>query len=271
MPTSTYDLVIIGGSCAGLGLAEAASGSVLLIEPGPMLAADFVESMDPGTGWQQTAAQSGLARWLQNELRGRDALSERGVHLPALGALLYEHLAQSAIDYRFLCGVLNCRVEADGATLELHDRSGLWTVHARALVDTTSRCHSRPERHRGFESRRLHAALDRRDGEASTEQAGADWRIIPSHFPEGATLAVELPLTSDWPTARRLLHERVAELAAETPYRLASVAAELAGAPVQSAESDGCWRYLPSRAADNPLAAVDAGAALNASLLQETH
>jgi hypothetical protein len=260
--TPSYDQLIVGATCAGLGNLLAQPGESLLVEASSSLGLAFIEAFRPGSGWDADDGLDDLARDVRRELIERNVLKDGRVHLPAVGAVLFDRLHKSGADYLFLTDVCEVKATGDGYEIRLSNRSGESTVSVKRILDTTTCLLSKPEIDIPLKSKRVNANLKPSGEDVPALPASGDgFTLTAGRWDSEVFLSLELPLDADWPQARQALHRFwMARPDTLKGWDLASVATQLVEIPEKAISPSENWRHLPSAIFENPLAALAAGA-----------
>ncbi|MBN1675856.1 MAG: hypothetical protein JXR37_32735 [Kiritimatiellae bacterium] len=259
-----YGTLIVGATCAGLGYACARPEDSLLVESSALVGWEFVEAMDPGSGWAAAVGLGMETDELRRELQARNILDGERVHLPAVAPVLFNRLKESGLPYRFWTDVLEVRDRGAEFEVVLFDAGGRRTVRVNRILDTTTHLVSVHEAPVRIESKAIGATLNRMDRPAPLPAAACNggWRVQEGRFPGEAFLALALPPEADWPAARARLHEFWMDRPAGLrPWHLVAVGTRLAEKPAWVDSPSDRWQALPSARFENVLEAFAAGAA----------
>ncbi|NOU95780.1 hypothetical protein GC093_21510 [Paenibacillus sp. LMG 31456] len=260
----TIETLIIGATFTGIGLAHRLGHQeALLVERTTLVGHEFINCYRTGTSWSRLPEHQ-LTRDFQQELLVRQLLTSDGkVHLGGIPPILYKLLLKAGLSeaVQFMTELIEIKKQADGYDVTLFDVSGIRTIRAHRIVDTTSDCRSAPGRFPA-KAKSISAVLHH------VKPAGGqlipdvlDNRMTAGAFASEAYLQLPLPASADWTGARQTLHnvwkDRPEELKGWT---IAAVADEFTVTPTSRFEElkEG-WVWLPSCAYDNPLVAMDAG------------
>ena len=255
-------LLIYGATAAGIGLLLKHHSHALLVERSAQVGHEFVAAFHPGTGWQrQPLTEPALA--LRGEMVRRNLLSPEGlVHLPPCGVLLMNLIQQETLPVQLMTRIVAVETGPQGHTVTVQNADGLQTICAEHIIDTTSDCESCPEYPALPLYRKLNAMLFCNQPVATVPVLeGADGEIVQGRFPGELILKLGLDKDDDWVSARGKMHRfwknRPASLA---PWTLAAIADRFeVGVEAGPHCVASGWRWLPSCAHDNLLAAFEAG------------
>lgn len=248
-----YDLAVLGATFAGIGAAAACKGKAVVLESRQQVGYEFINSYNYGTNWLHPL-QTGMGEKLKTECVQRGILSEEGlVHLPALAPILCNFVKICGFTVYLMTDVI--RIEKMGGcfVITLHNVSGLQTIRAAQILDTTSG-------NRHITEKYLNAMLCSAGSEACrVENPRAS--VVKGLFSGEYVLKYQVEIADGWIAAREKLHgfwrDRQAQLA---PWTISSVADcfEVKTEQILGVDQDN-RRYLCSAAFDNPLQAFDAG------------
>jgi hypothetical protein len=259
---SHYDTLVVGATCAGLGYALNHPEHLLVVDSGSLAGREFVETMDPGQGWETEPSLDDNTEDLRRELERRNIAADGCVHLPALGPVLFERLRLSGIDYLFLTNILGLTRGPTDYVADLFNVEGHHTVRANRILDTTVRRESLPGHVVAMETQSICATLSNPDGTpCPQQQLTADCAMRPGRFRGEAFLCLTVPVTCDWVTARDRLHQFWMDR--PEPLRswdLVSVATRLRQRSTEVPAPGKGHVLLQSARYENPLAAYAAGA-----------
>ncbi|MEF3311927.1 hypothetical protein PV433_23860 [Paenibacillus sp. GYB004] len=265
MDRTDCSLLICGATFAGLGAAAAAreaGRNVVVVERSASVGREFIEAMNPGSGWRDPDTDFG--RNLKREWLRRNVMEEGGpAHLPALHPLLCHLIKQSGLQVRFLTEIVGVK-ERDGQyEVMLHDASGCTPLLVREIADTTSERLTVPGRLTVPPRKRLNAYLHHPDPSGASIPAPFDDRmsVVRGRFSSEMIVKVEVDPGDSWLQARQYLHQywraRPEEWASWT---IASVAGCFeSDVPTGLSRLGAGWSWQPSEAYSNPLAAIDRG------------
>lgn len=259
-----YRTIVLGATCAGLGAALEDIDGTLVIERTALVGHEFINSFNPGKGWNDTPLSASGAS-LKEELRERGILSEDGlVHLPALAPVLYNRIHGSGLRVLLLTEVLEVEDRGDGVEVTIHHASGKSVVRAERLIDTRTEAAASD-----LVAKRINAML-MYVGEKTPEivapiapiasNAGAE--IVKCKLAGELVLKLEVGNEDGWIQARSKLNRLWTDRAAEwSDWRICAVATcfEVVLSSCSSTEKGRILR-LTSAAYRNPLEAFEAGA-----------
>ncbi|MBD2847817.1 FAD-dependent oxidoreductase [Paenibacillus sp. IB182496] len=273
MPNHVASLLVCGATFRGLAAAAAAAQAgldVIVIERSALVGHEYIDAFHPGSRYG--APRTALARAFQADARARNLQEEGGpLHLPALHPLLCALIKRSGLDVRFLTELVGITAGEEIYRIEIADAAGLHELRASRILDTTSTRLSTPGEPAWPDAARLNAYVH---GGASTDGQASPAALPPlfderlqvrqGRYPAERIVGLELPPTSSWQEARAALYSLWASRPeAWRPWTIAATAGAFEVRPAQTAQRlHERWTWEPSAAADNPLAALDAGARL---------
>mgnify|MGYP001951526704 CR=1 FL=1 len=265
MGQSDWDVetLIVGATFAGIGYAWKYRKDALLVEREMTPGHEFLYAYKHGEDWDRTYTKGGLAAALQAELFRRNLLSGDGrAHLPGITPLLYRLIRDEQLPVRFMTETVSVERVPGGYAATLFDPSGLRTVRAKRIIDTTSACQTKPQA-AGKPAKRINALLH-----ADSAGAGgpaprieeAAYRVEPGRYASEAYLSLPLEAEDTWVSGREKLHAFwVNRPEALSGWTLASVADQFDMTPPKGTHViEEHWLWFPSAAFANPLAAVEA-------------
>ncbi|MDF2722960.1 MAG: hypothetical protein K0Q59_2635 [Paenibacillus sp.] len=263
----TVDVLVIGATLTGLGLAYAGAGKTLVVERTASPGQECIACFHPGERLE-AATVSPAADALREELQERGLLSdEHRLHLGALAPVLFNRIRRDGLNVRFLTEVIGIEPKGEEGqqvyTVTLFDASGLRHIRARHIVDTTAACLSSPGFRPVTGGKSINAMLHHTNTLAALPEVEDEAvAIVQGRFPGEVIFKLRLAPADDWPTARTKLHRYWASRpAAFGAWTMAIVADtfEQSAAPGPHRLGDR-WEWLPANAYDNALQAFDTGA-----------
>lgn len=265
MERTKCSLLIGGATFAGLGAALAAREAgrdVVVVERTSSVGREFIEAMNPGSGWRGPVTEFG--RSLKEDWIRRNLMEEAGpAHLPALHPMLCLLIKQSGLQIRFLTEIVGVTERDDRYEVLLHDAVGCRPLIAGEILDTTSERLSVPGRLAVPEHKTLNAYLHHPDLGSAGIPAPIDDKmsVVRGRFSSEVVLKMEVDPGDNWLQARQNLHQYWKARPAEwESWTIASVAgcfeSDVPQGPSRLGEG---WSWHPSEAFSNPLAAMDQG------------
>lgn len=190
MKTFDVETLILGATFYGCGLAARIRNS-LLVETSIIPGSDDVLAFSPGSGWENPFAHP-LAEELRRALLACHALNGGKLWTGALAPVFAEWLEKNCVQPLF--GLTP--VECSGNSIRFSDLCGSEViVHAKRILDARAR----------VTDEKFLTALIRSPDEIG-ECACGPLRISYSGLPGWYYIALPLPETAPWQTARRELH-----------------------------------------------------------------
>jgi hypothetical protein len=257
--SSYYPIIILGATFAGLGAAYSHKQESLIIERSALVGYEFINSYNPGEGWNEVVLSTEGGR-LKKELLERQILSEDGrAHIPAVAPVLYNKIAQDSLNILLHTEIADISQAGDVIEVTIYNASGLSKLKTDLIVDT------RPDRARRIKSKSINAMLSCGEEEINLpdlEQGQA--QFVKGKLKGEIIVKVPVDVQDSWTSARHKLHQ----LWVNRPPEWASwTLAAIAGcfdiqAEHEPAANDPNCLYLPSSAYRNPLEAFEAGIAL---------
>jgi hypothetical protein len=199
-------ILIIGATFTGIGIAAAARERSLIIEQGAQPGSEFISSYRQGVNWDYLPHTEAGNR-LRQELIERNVLGDNGrVHIPAALPILCRYLESERLPVMLMTSVVSIIKRKDDFEVTLIHTSGLQTIIAEQIIDTTGRGWGK-DTSLPATRKSLNAMLHNPESSSSLPQT-FDSRMTVSigRFVTGAILELELHPDDDWITARRKLH-----------------------------------------------------------------
>lgn len=220
-------LLIIGATFAGIGVASAARRDAWVVEQASQPGSEFVGSYRIGQHWDRPFRTPEGKRFLQ-ELRQRNIVSgDCRVHLPAVLPVLCRTILAERLHLLLQTAVADIADHPDGYEVTLFHASGMQTIVAERIVDTSSpsspqtntraseRRHE-AERHSPGAVRQAAWPVTRKSINAMLHRPGPAAPLPPSfdesvsfaqgRFDSEVVLQVSLEPHDDWIAARQKLH-----------------------------------------------------------------
>ena len=201
--------LICGATFYGVGEAVTDPEETLVVERNAVLGHEFIESLNPGTGWGERV-YSEQGSQFRAELVKRNILTEDGkVHLPAVYPLLCNVIDQTGMKMLFLTEIIRVEKGNDGFyEVTLHNASGFQTVKAETIVDTTSEGLSyAPENRPIPQAKTINAYLFNDQEVTFPERIPEGMTCIQGRFPAEVIGKLQLDPTDQWAEAREKLHK----------------------------------------------------------------
>ncbi len=261
-----YDTIVIGAGCWSAGMALAGRKSLLIIDRGANVGAEYFDSYRRTSNWE-CRLDSAPVRKLYRALVDRGAV--RGGDRSdcyALAPFLYRELTAHHAAFRLWTEIESVTPCADGMELKLFDADGHDTVRCKTLIDTTPECFTKPEFGReNITARRLAAvAISPVAAELVRGWQPAGGSVRMGRADDELVLTVSVDPGDSWTEARRKLLA-VWQLRTEVLFKTSRIAAIGKFRQFEVRQDDAALGenhfYFNSSRFDNPLAALDAGAA----------
>lgn len=261
-----YDTIVVGAGCWSAGMALAGRKSLLIIDRGANVGAEYFDSYRETSDWR-CRLDSAPVRELYRALDDRGAI--RGGSRSdcyALAPFLYRALIPHHAAFRLWTEIESITPCPEGMELRLFDADGHDTVRCRTLIDTTSDCFTKPEFGReNIVGRRIAAVAitpDAMELVKSWQPIGGSVRM--GRADNELVLTVTIAPQDGWTEARRKLLA-VWQQRPEVFFRGSRIAAIGKYRQFDVREDDAVLGehhfYFNSSRFRNPLAALDAGAA----------
>jgi hypothetical protein len=266
-PLKHIPLLIVGATFAGLGFASESGPGALVVEPFSQPGHEFISSYRPGERWPRNA-RTEAGRRLLEELERRGVLdADRRLHIPAVLPIVCSWIREQRIQLLLMTQIVRIAPHPDGYEVTLAHASGLETLVAGRIVDTTSGGlpHSDVDES-VIADKRINALLHRASHEADAsvplpEPFDERLSFVRGPFASEAIASLKLAASDDWPTARRKLYAAwLARPAAWQPWTIAAIADTFehrAGKGPTVIRPN--WTRLPSCAYANLLEALEEG------------
>ncbi|MCU6792123.1 hypothetical protein OB236_08290 [Paenibacillus sp. WQ 127069] len=257
------ETLIVGATFAGIGVGACLGENGLIVERTMLPGHEFINSYQPGKGWN-IERQQPLAEQLQQQWRSKGLLTKDGkVHLGGIAPTVHKLLLDSKQPIRLMNEIVEvCPDKSGGWRVTVFDASGIRTLTAGRIIDTTSDCRSAPGRYQA-KAKFIGAALHRTNTEEAQKEIPQAWQhaIIPGAYDSEAYLQLPIDMGATWEQARYELFQSWSERPEELkPWTIAAIADaftyHVSSGHKQIAEG---WDWLPSCAYDNPLEAIEAG------------
>ncbi len=260
----THDNLIIGASFAGLGLAHGNPGSVI-VESSICLGAEFINAINPGTGWE-SRPRSDAAAELLLKIKQHGILEAGKIHIPALAPVICDWSIAKGLKLRLATEILDVKTIGTGFLVTIFDMEGKHEIFTSRIIDTTKGFYNS-----GFSGKmpevlgkRLNAILHSDKGNIQSGKYGGI-EIREGFYTSEAIAMFRLNSDCDWAEARRILHSSWnARPSALKEWKIASVATQfdLKMLPGKFKKRNN-WIHMPSHAYNNPVEAYDHGYVAN--------
>ncbi|GAA3413530.1 hypothetical protein ACFFNY_06645 [Paenibacillus hodogayensis] len=258
-----YPLLVVGATFAGVGIAIAAKRETLIVEPFSQPGSEFISSYRPGEHWENPARTYPGKRLLE-QLEQRNVLDEnKNLHIPAVLPVWCQYICKEHLSLLLMTTITNITPHPDGYEVTMSHTSGLQTIVAGSIIDTTS--HGLV--HLGavqpaLISKSINAMIHNPEPSGSMpEPFDKDISFVKGRFDSELILKVELAFDADWISARRKLHDIWRDRPeALRPWTIAATADTFElHAGRGAAEVSPNWLRLPSCAYSNLLEAFEEG------------
>ncbi|AIQ58728.1 hypothetical protein [Paenibacillus borealis] len=258
-----YKTLICGATLSGIGAALAAPESALVVERSAAVGQEFIESFNPGRNGDAPSL-SGFGYSFAAELRQRNLTGPAiaPVHLPGLHPVLCRRLLDARVHVLLLTEILQIRQHSSGFEVELYNASGIRTVTAGRILDTTTSRVSRPADRFQPDKRSLNAYIHTDiAGQGLPAASDPGVELVQGRFSAEHIIKWTLEADDDWPAARKGLlsywHNRPSVLLPWTIAAIASVFDSDVPRGLQIFMDD--WFWLPSKGYRQPVEAIDQG------------
>ncbi|MFD2611673.1 hypothetical protein [Paenibacillus gansuensis] len=250
--------LIVGASMLGLGILSGKGENALLLESGNSVGSEFIRSFKLARTAYSSVTSKG--RELEQEMAGRNISGQDGrLHLPGLMPVLIKLIVEDKLNVRMQTSVLDVKEHKGKYEVQVYDASGLRTIWADEVIDTTLACSTRPA---DFRCKSKHVNLIVRglpDSLPAEEIEG--FAVLRGRFGQETVLQFPLDPQDGWITARNKLFE----------FWLNRPGALVSSAFVTHADEfdmtydmdcsqiGSCWSWRPSGYYASPLEAFDHG------------
>ncbi|MDF2959311.1 MAG: hypothetical protein K0S39_1046 [Paenibacillus sp.] len=250
--------LIIGASMLGLGIAFSKERDAMVLESSNGVGNEYIRSFKFSRSSCSPATSKGTE--LQQECARRGIMDSEGrMHLPGLMPVMIKHIKEADLDVKMQTSVVEVKQRDGQFEVLYYDASGLRTLVADRLVDTTSVCLTKPACFQA-KSKSLNMMLN-----ALPEQLDVtgtkDYSIRRGRFESEIVLRFGVEPEDDWISARNKLFQfwlnrpsALTSCAFVTHADEFDMEYDLAHQPI----SPG-WDWLPSAYYSNPLEAFDHG------------
>ncbi len=245
-----YEVIVLGATFLGAGIAEALSGKCLIIDRRPQAGYEFINSLKFGHGYDQPLRTDTAKTLLNNFKANRAFMNER--------VCLFEcapHFYSLLLNKNVLLNTEIISVERDNGffTVTTHGVSGYRVHRSKIVIDTRSLPDKATDKYLNF--------IVNTEGDAK----------LPKHFTTekfgyecDTVVKCRVDLNDGYTTARK----KVFEMASEAfGYKVAMVADEFEYTfkSITPTAENGLY-ILPSQGFQNPILAYDAGVILGGEL-----
>ncbi|AEI40376.1 hypothetical protein [Paenibacillus mucilaginosus] len=251
--------LIIGASMLGLGLASSKGGDAVVLESGNSVGSEFIRSFKLSRPWIP-AEEASPSREIREELTKRNIMSGEGsIHLPGLMPVMIKHIKEHDLQVRMQSSVVNVSMREGKFVVLYYDASGLRTITADKLVDTSIPCSTKPECLR-VKAKSLNVMIMGLP-EGSDFVAAEGYEIRRGRFDSETILRFPLDPNEDWISARsRLFQFWLNRPLSLKPYAFVTHAEEFDMEYEEARQQIAPgWEWLPSAFYANPLEAFDQG------------
>ena len=186
------DILILGATFYGCGVAAAAKGSVLVLDDNILPGWEFVHTLNPGKDYDEKTLRTEAARELYARLREVNALSSEGrVSLAGLSEVFAEWCLKRELPVQFGCGV----VRQDEHRVKAVTPEGVREYEAERIVD------ARPK---AGEGKWFNAMIT---APSVLPDGGKGPFVMRHSLLEGeAFLSFQVPEDATWSEARAMFH-----------------------------------------------------------------
>lgn len=253
-----YDNVIIGCSMAGLGIALKHENT-LIIDRGAVPGFEFFNALKHGSGYDNELNNKAAIE-LKEDLIKRNILADAKVTPAAVVPVLFDIIKRRKLNVLFWSEPVGVEPDGAGYVVSFYNASGISTVKAARVIDTTAECVSATEKC-GITGKRINALLNCTDNQDFNTSGLQPAAVVDCRF--ASEKIVSLPLASEttWVEARKQLIAFWKQRPDDIQSWLIASTAYGYDFEVSSAIDviDDNWLYWASAGYDNPLAAFDAG------------
>ena len=245
-----YDVIVLGATFLGAGIAEALGDRCLIIDRRPQAGYEFINSLKFGSGYDQPLKTEAAKSLLKNfELNGafmgdRICLFECAPHFYSL-----------LLDKNVLLNTEIISVERDGDLFAVttHGVSGYRVHKAKTVIDTRPSPEKTTDKYLNFVvNTDCDAELPK---QLITERFGYEWDTV---------IKCKVDFTDSYATARKKVFETAFRL---NGYKVVIVADEFEYSLKNTKPTSENGIYcLPSQSFQNPILAYDAGVVLGGEL-----
>lgn len=255
-----HDILIIGATFTGLGIAHRNPGSVIVessICPGP----EFIYAIKPGTNWEREPRTDAAADLL-GKIKQHGILDDNKIHIPALAPVICDWSIANGFNLKMATVVMAVKPLNAGFKVTLFDIGGSREVIANRIIDTrTSFASTTLIAGKGVILQKRLNALLHSDNARIKSGEYRDIEIREGCFPSESVAMFRLNLNCDWPEARSSFHSSWSKRPAILKeWKIAALATQFdIKAPRGPFKISENWIHMPSQAYDNPVEAYDYG------------
>lgn len=250
-----YKTAVIGGTLTALGAALALKDDYIIIEKGAVPGFEFAHAFKAGINWDKTPVTA-PGEAFKSEMEKRNILENGRISIAALPPILFNMIKNEGLNFLFWTEIVEISREGGCWKIKLFNASGLNTILAENILDTTSggvfgKFAS------SLKMKKINAVLNG-TGEISVPENA---EIVDCRFPSEKIFSVSLDLKDDWPSARKKLFDAfISGHHCMKQWRIAATAFTFDYSSEKGPfMSDEKWTRLPSTGYDNPLAAFEGG------------
>lgn len=260
-------LLIVGATFTGLGFASESGPEALVVEPFSQPGHEFISSYRPEEHWPRIARTEAGGSLLE-ELERRGVLDgDRRLHVPAVLPIICRWIRESRLQLLLMTQIVRIAPHPDGYEVTLAHVSGLETLVAGRIVDTSSSGlpHSGVDEpaiiHKRINALLHHTSFERDESVLLPDSFDERLSIVRGPFASEAIVSLKIGSDEDWPTARRKLYEAwIDRPAAWQPWTIAAIADtfehRVGKGPTAIRPN---WTRLPSCAYANLIEALEEG------------
>lgn len=254
--TQHIERLIIGSGSIGLGALLSDPTHSLLVERSATIIPEANGAFEPGN-WDGFSCTQELSQDLADELRQRHILTERGLHLPGLAAVLWSRLKPLQQHCRFMTEILDIKKNSDYYIVDLHNVGGHTRLHCDEIIDCSDTAHSQRTQQVTVLKRALHLNLHHPDGGSDLSHIS---NCTPGAFTNEAILRIPLAYDCDWHTARRTVHQQwLQRSSALHSWQCVAIANAFALEVTPLGSLDERWLHMPACNSRNVLAGMEQG------------
>lgn len=249
------ETVILGASCWAFGNMISDPSKTLIVERGACIGDEYFNSYRKCCGWNEPL-KSDIAKELQEVMKNKKLFESDLADFYGLAPILYKFATRYPKNINLTTEIEKIEKTDDDFRLTLYNQSGKSVVTCSRLIDTTPRLISNREwGAENIKSKRLNASLH--GGGRLHESRLTTW---PGRSENELFVSMTFDQSVNWTSARCELTDAIANMVAESTWRIASIAKEFdyEFAANDKQFEENC-RFVAANTFDNPLKAIDEG------------
>lgn len=259
-----YDVLIIGATCAALGIAQALDdrARVVIVDSGAMVAGEFVNSFRP-CEHAQLKPETDAGRQVLDMLVRYDAVHEANAAFYPAGCVFCKALAQLSADILLDTQILSVEERQEGYEVSAFGCAGHMNISAAVVIDTTYNASI-------IKEKSLNCLLVSKDAQVPAFLNNGSIRIyaLSDAQPRKAIARMVVSADTDLFAARHMLvdflHDNAAQMSGWKVCAIALCFDVRCETPQVNTGHNRYW--LPSASFSDPIAAIDGGYALGRSV-----